>query len=352
MGTSEHHITGIITYTGKDQYSLTVINTGEGVDRHPSLENERNPIYYTRYHLTGIDENKMSEFIKNLKQILEAPSSDIGCEILYDAINDLQGKFDSENSFTDYLQRGGSCAARQELLIAKHMMNQKDYRQLKIFLSQTAVLELADIYTSGTMSNKDKVIFLDCVQRLKKRYIKHGQIEMATVMKDTELNIKISLSEAKEEIEPKMFGMIPQTDQHASDDLKSFVEALRNLQRGDFNGLEQNMKAFQSSTRSIFISKDYPEINLEGNKNCFKMLYKAFLIFAENCTDKNYKNYSKEEIRAISTLTFYFHLFMNDENITLISSDEEELISNKNSYEKYLNRLDKFVELNDPKACF
>lgn len=238
----EHHITYIIRYDGDDnKYSLTTINSGDGIEYHEKNETGKP---YTRQTLKNISREKMMEFINNNSNYRTT-------EVLYKAIDKLEGEFHPKESYTDNEQLGGSCAGRQELLLLKHLMTKEEYHKLKIELYEYSVVYLSEIYKSGAMSTRDKIVYLDSVQRLEKKYQKNGQTEMMKILENAETRIKKDISNSPEKPKSWLFGIIPKLPKNVHPLLKSFVKGLKNFQQGDLVNAKKEIEAFYLIIDSI-----------------------------------------------------------------------------------------------------
>lgn len=315
----KHHITAIITYHGENDYSLTIVNSGYGADKQPKNINNK---YYTRVTYSDINRNKLKYFLQNALNL----SLDMNgaCEHLYEEIKILDGIFNEEESHVDNLQLGGSCSGRQELLMLKHVMKKEEYQQLKIKLSERALVSQAKTYKAGLMSKDQKVIFLDCVQRLKKRYFKNGQEKMIEVMKVSEEIIRNSLCEDSND----KSQLIPKSPEKAHWGIKLLIEGLRDFQRQDLRQARQKIESFNDKFLEDFSEENNPFLeNIEENKDGLKIIIDTLVMTEELIHEKqaSMQNFmfSMEQLALLVGFCCAFdRYFVGDVNKILESSDQ------------------------------
>jgi len=232
--------------------------------------------------------------------------------MLYEGIKELNGTFDEENSYVDNLQLSGSCAGRQELLLLKHVMDLKKYNKLKIKLSERAILSQVKAYTAGIMTSKDKIVFLDCVQRLKKRYKKNNQEKMEKLMKETAKQIKGSLSNQKSKKTPWLFGTIKEPSIFADERLQCFIKGLRAIQKMDLKLAKKKIAKFFKLKAMNFSS------NLPENVEAIKIIAKAFSEFSKK---KKNNEFSLAQLNLILGLCCNGYKLLQEEEFKKFDND-------------------------------
>lgn len=315
LAVPQHHITGIITYEGENRYSLTIVNSGAGVVRHPKNDLGK---YYTRYTLKDISKDKIQSFISKAEKGYSSTTYKKEIKRLYGDIEQLEGKFSKKGSFVDNLQLGGSCAGRQELLMLKHLMKSKDYRLLKIKLSEEAVFIFAHLYKYTKLSKEEKIVFLDCVQRLKKRYRKNKQMDMIEPLEQIEVKIKKELS--GDSLNRKIFGSIPNdSPKNAHPLLRSFIKSLKAMEDGDLKSAKEEITALHLVLEKAIKNKN------AGNQAAFEIIKQAFDNF--KMAEKDF--FSMEQHNLLTGLLCNYHkLIKNHKNFGLGSVGISSVINN------------------------